>query len=473
MSQTKTKPKMKYQNSILENIGHTPLIKLSKITKGLKPLILVKAEFFNPGGSVKDRPAIKMIEEAEKEGLLKPGSTIIEPTSGNTGVGVAQAAAVKGYHCILVMPEKMSDEKFALMKAYGAEVVKVPTVPTTSPESYNNVAQRLANEIHNAYMPNQFQNPLNPESHYETTGPEIWEDTAGKVTHFLAGVGTGGTLCGTGKFLKEKNKNVKVIGVDPEGSIYSGNYSKAYSIEGIGEDFIPRNVTLSIIDDFERVSDKDAFETARKMAREEGILAGGSAGAAVYAALRIAKNLSEDDVIVVILPDTGRGYLSKIYSDEWMREMGFLEDSPYRVTLKQLLTRKVFKDKLISISSDSTVREAITVMRKNSISQLPVSGGGKYIGSLSEISLMQGIFDRTIQVTDPITKIMNKPFPELDETTEAESAFKQFSLGNPAIIVKRGEKPMGLLTKIDLLDQFLIVQSEEKKKTKKPKVKAK
>ncbi|MBI1858452.1 MAG: cystathionine beta-synthase [Candidatus Melainabacteria bacterium] len=464
---------MKYQNSILENIGHTPLIKLSKITKGLKPLILVKAEFFNPGGSVKDRPAIKMIEEAEKEGLLKPGSTIIEPTSGNTGVGVAQAAAVKGYHCILVMPEKMSDEKFALMKAYGAEVVKVPTVPTTSPESYNNVAQRLANEIHNAYMPNQFQNPLNPESHYETTGPEIWEDTAGKVTHFLAGVGTGGTLCGTGKFLKEKNKNVKVIGVDPEGSIYSGNYSKAYSIEGIGEDFIPRNVTLSIIDDFERVSDKDAFETARKMAREEGILAGGSAGAAVCAALRIAKNLSENDVVVVILPDTGRGYLSKIYSDSWMKEMGFLEDSPYRVTLKQLLTRKVFKDKLISISSDSTVREAITVMRKNSISQLPVSGGGKYIGSLSEISLMQGIFDRTIQVTDPITKIMNKPFPELDEFTEAEFAFKHFSLGNPAIIVKKHEKPIGLLTKIDLLDQFLIVQSEEKKKTKKPKVKAK
>lgn len=475
MSTATIKSKMKYKKNILEAIGHTPLIQLTKITKGLKPLILVKAEFFNPGGSVKDRPAIKMVEDAEKEGLLKPGYTIIEPTSGNTGVGIAQVAAVKGYHCILVMPDKMSEEKFSLMKAYGAEVVKVPTVPTTSPESYNNVAQRLANEIHNAYMPNQFQNPKNPEAHYETTGPEIWEDTDGKVTHFFAGIGTGGTLSGIAKYLKEKNPKVKVIGVDPEGSIYSGNYSKSYSIEGIGEDFIPRNVNMSLINSFERVSDKDAFETARKLAREEGILAGGSSGAAVCAALRYAKDLSEDDVVVVVLPDTGRGYLSKIYSDTWMKEMGYIEDSPYRVTLKQLLARKEFKDKLISINSKAVVREAITVMRKNGISQLPVSGGSKYVGSLSEISLMQGIFDRTIHITDTVEKIMNKPFPLIDENTEAEQAFKEFALGNPAIIVTRNNKPVGLLTKIDLLDQFLIVQDEAKSKrsTKKDKPKGK
>ena len=273
---------MRYKKNILETVGHTPLIQLTKITKDLKPLILVKAEFLNPGGSVKDRPALKMIEEAEKTGLLKPGGTIIEPTSGNTGVGLAQAAAVKGYRCILVMPDKMSEEKFALLKAYGAEVVKVPTTATSSPESYNNVAQRLATEIHGAFLPNQFQNPDNPNAHYLTTGPEIWDDTDGKITHYVAGVGTGGTISGTAKYLKEKNPEVQVIGIDPEGSIYSGDYSKSYKIEGIGEDFIPRNVNMSLIDYFERVSDKDAFETTIKLACEEGILTGGSAGAAVF-----------------------------------------------------------------------------------------------------------------------------------------------------------------------------------------------
>lgn len=455
MSKTIEDRKIKYKKNILETIGHTPLIQLTKINKGLKPLIFVKAEFFNPGGSVKDRPAIKMIEEAEKKGLLKPGGTIIEPTSGNTGVGIAQAAAVKGYRCIVVMPDKMSDEKFSLLKAYGAEVVKVPTTSTSSPESYNNVAQRLATEIHGAFLPNQFQNPDNPEAHYMTTGPEIWEDTNGQVTHFIAGVGTGGTISGTAKFLKEKNPSIKVIGIDPEGSIYSGDYSKSYKIEGIGEDFIPRNVNMSLIDQFERVSDKDAFEACRKLAREEGILAGGSAGAAVAGALRTAKTLKETDVIVVILPDTGRGYLSKIYSDKWMKEMGFLSDSPYRITLKQLLGKKELGDKLISINKKATVKEAIETMRKKGISQLPVLGTKGFSGSLSEIALMQGIFDRSIQLSDHVERIMNRSFPELDENTEAEQAFREFSLGNPAIIVTRDKEPLGLLTKIDLLDHFL------------------
>ena len=452
---TAIKSKMKYKKNILETIGHTPLIQLTKITKGLKPKILVKAEFFNPGGSVKDRPAIKMIEEAEKAGLLKPGGTIIEPTSGNTGVGIAQAAAVKGYRCIVVLPDKMSDEKFALLRAYGAEVVKVPTTATSNPESYNNVAQRLAQEIPGAYLPNQFQNPFNPESHYLTTGKEIWEDTEGQVTHFLAGVGTGGTISGIAKFLKEKNPKVQVIGIDPEGSIYSGQYSKSYNIEGIGEDFIPRNVNMQVIDGFERVTDREAFETARRLAREEGILTGGSAGAAVAGALRIAKNLKETDVIVVVLPDTGRAYLSKIYSDPWMKEMGFLADSPYRSTLKQLLTEKKDAYKLISISKDATAKEAINLMRKNSISQLPVVEGKTFVGSLSEIALMQGIFDRTVNPKDKIEKVMNRPFPQIEENTEAEVAFKEFSFGSPAIIVTKNNKAVGLLTKIDLLDNFL------------------
>lgn len=455
MKQALEKTKIKYKKNILETIGYTPLIQLAKITKDLRPLILVKAEFFNPGGSVKDRPAIKMIEEAEKAGMLKPGGTIIEPTSGNTGVGLAQAAAVKGYRCILVMPDKMSEEKFALLKAYGAEVVKVPTTATSSPESYNNVAQRLATEIHGAFLPNQFQNPYNPKAHYLTTGPEIWEDTCGQITHFVAGVGTGGTISGTAKFLKEKNPKIQVIGVDPEGSIYSGAYSKSYKIEGIGEDFLPRNVNMLLIDSFERVSDKDAFETAIKLAKQEGILAGGSSGAAVCGALRVAKKLKETDVLVVILPDTGRAYLSKMFSEKWMKEMGFAAGSPYRTTLKELLGKKEFTDKLISINLKATVKEAIEIMRKDGISQLPITGGNSYVGGLSEIALMQGIFDRTIQIGDPIEKIMNKPFPELDEYTEAEEAFHEFALGSSAIIVTRNKKPIGLLTKIDLLDQFL------------------
>jgi cystathionine beta-synthase len=446
---------MKYKNNILETIGNTPLVKLNKLSKDLKPLILVKIESFNPGGSIKDRPAIKMIEEAEKAGLLKPGGTIIEPTSGNTGVGVAQAAAVKGYRCILVMPDKMSDEKFALLKAYGAEVVKVPTTATSSPESYNNVAQRLANEIPGAYLPNQFQNPHNPESHYLSTGPEIWEDTDGKITHFVAGVGTGGTISGTAKFLKEKNPNIKVIGIDPEGSIYSGDYAKSYKIEGIGEDFLPKNVQMGLIDSFVRVSDKEAFETTRKLSTEEGILSGGSAGAAVFGALKLAKDLTEKDVIVILLPDTGRAYLSKIFSDVWMKEMGFLEDSPYRTSLKELLIKKLHKGSVISITANATAKEAIEVMRKEGISQLPVSNGKGYVGSLSEIALMQGIFERSVNPGDPIEKIMSKPFPELDENTEADKAFKEFALGNSALIVTREKKAVGLLTKIDLLDQFM------------------
>lgn len=324
---------MRYYNNILETIGNTPLVRLSRVTEGIDATVLAKVESFNPGGSIKDRVAIAMLEDAERKGLLRPGGTIIEPTSGNTGVGIALVAAIKGYRTIFTMPDKMSMEKEMLLRAYGAEVIRCPTdVPPEDPKSYYKVAERLVNEIPGAFSPNQYFNQNNPRAHYETTGPEIWNDTDGKITHFVAGVGTGGTITGVGRYLKEKNPDIRVIGVDPEGSIYHHEFRgqngeiHTYSVEGIGEDFIPETVDLSVIDDMVVVSDRDAFLMARRLAREEGILAGGSSGAAVHGALQIARDLDESAVVVVILPDTGRNYLSKIFNDEWMRENGYLDD---------------------------------------------------------------------------------------------------------------------------------------------------
>lgn len=323
---------MKYYNNILETIGNTPLVRLNSITKGLKPTILAKVEYFNPGGSVKDRIGIRMIEDAEKKGLLKKGGTIIEPTSGNTGVGLALVAAMRGYKTIFVMPDKMSKEKINLLEAYGAEVVITPTnVQPDSPESNMSVAKRLSKEIDGAFMPMQYFNEINPLAHYETTGPEIWRDTDGKVDYFVAGMGTGGTISGVAKYLKEKNPKIKIIGADPEGSMYHHTFYKtngpihSYKVEGIGEDFMPSTIDLKLVDEIITVDDKHAFLMARRLARKEGLLVGGSSGAAVYAALEVAKKINENKVIVVLLPDTGRNYISKIYSDEWMRENGFIE----------------------------------------------------------------------------------------------------------------------------------------------------
>ena len=322
---------MQVHESILHVIGNTPLVRLKKVAQNVKPTVLAKLEYLNPGGSVKDRIGIVMVEEAEKKGLLKPGGTIIEPTSGNTGTGLALAAAVKGYKMIFTMPDKMSDEKQSLLRAYGARVVVTPTnVPPGSPEHYIKVAERLARQTRNSFMPNQYENRGNPDAHYRTTGPEIWGQTSGKIDVFVCGMGTGGTITGTGRFLKEKKKSVRVVGADPDGSIFYPRFHghkeepHQYQVEGIGEDFMPGTMDFSIIDDVIQVSDKDAFRMARRLAQEDGVFAGGSSGTAVCAALKVAEKLESDKTIVTLLPDTGRNYLSKLYSDQWMREQGFL-----------------------------------------------------------------------------------------------------------------------------------------------------
>jgi len=321
---------MEVHKSILEVIGNTPLVRLNKVSQGLKPIILAKLENLNPGGSVKDRIGIAMVEQAEKKGLLKPGGTIIEPTSGNTGVGLAMVASVKGYKMIFVMPDKMSEEKRSILRAYGAKVVVTPTnVPPESPEHYTKVAEKLARETPDSYMPNQYENRANPDAHYRTTGPEIWRQTEGKVDFFVCSMGTGGTITGTGRFLKEKKKSLKVIGADPEGSIFYPRFHRQneephqYKVEGIGEDFMPGTLDMSIVDDIIQVSDADAFQMARRLVQEEGIMVGGSGGTAVQAALKVAERLDEHKMIVTLLPDTGRNYLSKLFSDKWMREQGF------------------------------------------------------------------------------------------------------------------------------------------------------
>ncbi|RIK62496.1 MAG: cystathionine beta-synthase [Planctomycetota bacterium] len=446
---------MQILDSILDYIGNTPLVRLRRIPQslGIRCTLAAKVEYCNPGGSVKDRPALKMLEEAERAGLLKPGGTIVEPTSGNTGAALAMAAAIKGYRCILVMPDKMAPEKFALLRAYGAETVTVPTVGANNPESYYNVANRLTAEIPGAFQPNQFENPNNPQAHYETTGPEIWRQTDGKIDYFVAGIGTGGTITGTSRFLKEKNPNIKVIGADPEGSIYTpGSMPKAYKVEGIGEDFVPRTVDLKLVDKVVNVSDKDSFLMARRLSREEGLLVGGSCGTAMCAALTIASELPAEKLVVVLLPDTGRGYLSKIYNDDWMQQFGFLAPPGQGTTLGDVLAAKGETPALITVSPKDSVRKAIDLMRRNGISQVPVADeNGVIVGAIQEVTAMQLVFDHVDIAHKHVGEVMGSPFPKMDKSTEIEKGFKALSLGATAIIVRDGNKPIGLLTKSDFI----------------------
>lgn len=445
----------RYSN-ILKAVGRTPLVRLERLGAGLASPIYAKVESLNPGGSVKDRVGLLMIEEAEKAGLLKPGGTIVEATAGNTGVGLALAAAVKGYRLIVVLPDKMSGEKIALLRAYGAEVVVTATnVAPDSPESYNGVADRLAREIPGAFRPDQFTNPNNPLAHYRSTGPEIWEDSEGRVGVLVAGMGTGGTISGTARYLKEKNPNIVVVGADPEGSILSGDSPRSYKVEGIGEDFIPKTFNRQLVDEMVRVSDKDSFNTARRLAREEGILAGGSAGTALAAALKFAQRLTEPREIVVILPDTGRNYLSKLYSDEWMQQNGFWQERAARpIPLGRVLAEKSTLPQLIAVRPQDRLRTAIQLFQEHNISQLPVVEDQRVVGSLNEATLMKALHDGVDLQNQEIRAVMGKPIPSLDESTDLAEAYRILLGGSPAIVVTRTGQPLGLVSRFDLITTF-------------------
>lgn len=447
---------MKYYSNILELVGNTPLVKLNRVASNVRPLVLAKLEFLNPGGSVKDRIGMTMIEDAERRGLLRKGGMIVEPTSGNTGVGLAMAAALRGYRCTFVMPDKMSMEKVRLLKAYGADVVITPTaVPKDSPESYYSVSDRLARELPNAYKPDQYANLMNPRSHYETTGPEIWEQTAGKIDVFVCGMGTGGTITGVARYLKEKKPSVQIVGVDPEGSLYTCDTARPYKTEGVGEDFIPETIDLSLVDEFVTVGDREAFVTARALAREEGILAGGSSGSAVAGALKVARRLSEDKVVVVLLPDTGRNYLSKFYSDDYMKEHGFW-DEVEGGTLQQVLSSKGGElPAIVTVRPDDLVTQAIEVMRRHSISQVPVLEGSENLGTVHETVLMNLIFENPDALKQRVQDVMGEALPHFEVDTPLSAVYKALLQGRPAVMVTDQEGcPRGILTKIDLIDFF-------------------
>ncbi|MFB7183071.1 cystathionine beta-synthase [Streptomyces sp. NPDC056257] len=452
---------MQFHDSMISLVGNTPLVKLNRVTEGLQATVLAKVEYFNPGGSVKDRIAVRMIEAAEQSGALKPGGTIVEPTSGNTGVGLAIVAQQKGYKCIFVCPDKVSMDKINVMRAYGAEVVVCPTaVDPEHPDSYYNVSDRLAREP-GAWKPDQYSNPNNPRSHYETTGPELWDQTDGKITHFVAGVGTGGTISGTGNYLKEvSGGKVKVIGADPEGSVYSGGSGRPYLVEGVGEDFWPTAYDPNVTDEIIAVSDKDSFQMTRRLAKEEGLLVGGSCGMAVVAALKAAEGLGPDDVVVVLLPDSGRGYLSKIFSDEWMAGHGFLEEAGPAARIGDVLNDKEGGiPSLVHMHPEETVGEAIEVLREYGVSQMPIvkPGAGhpdvmaaEVIGSVVEKELLAALFAQRASLTDPLEKHMSSPLPQVGSGEPVSELMSVLGEADAAIVLVEG-KPTGVVSRQDLL----------------------
>ncbi|NDK68406.1 cystathionine beta-synthase [Rhodococcus qingshengii] len=454
---------MRIAEHVVDLIGNTPLVKLTSVTGENFGTVAAKVEYLNPGGSSKDRIAVKMIDAAEASGELKPGGTIVEPTSGNTGIGLALVAQKRGYKCVFVCPDKVSEDKRNVLRAYGAEVVVCPTaVAPDNPNSYYSVSDRLTREIPGAWKPNQYSNPGGPESHYETTGPEIWADTDGKITHFVAGVGTGGTITGTGRYLKEvSGGKVKVIGADPEGSVYSGGTGRPYLVEGVGEDFWPSAYDPSIPDEIIAVSDADSFEMTRRLAREEGLLVGGSCGMAVVAALEVAKREGPDALIVVLLPDGGRGYLSKIFNDQWMASYGFLRtplDGKTNVpTVGDVLRGKSGElPDLVHTHPSETLRDAIEILREYGVSQMPVVGAeppvmaGEVAGSVSERDLLSAVFEGRAHLADSVEKHMSKPFPLIGSGEPVSAATKALGDTDALMVVDDG-KPVGVITRHDLL----------------------
>jgi cystathionine beta-synthase len=450
------------QETIIQSIGRTPLVRLRRVAEGLPATLYLKMESLNPGGSVKDRVGLAMITEAEKRGWLRPGGTIIEATAGNTGVGLAMAAAVKGYRCIFVLPDKMSQEKILLLKAYGAEVVITPTgVAPDSPDSYNGVADRLAREIPGAWRPNQFTNLANPEIHYRTTGPEIWEQTEGRITAFVAGVGTGGTVSGVARYLKERNPDVKIVAADPEGSVLSGDMPRPWKVEGIGEDFVPRTFNSQLVDEWIRIGDAESFHVARMLARREGLLVGGSTGTNVAAAIRYARRISGgDNLIVALACDTGRNYLSKFFDDEWLAANKLSQDVRPAHSVGDLLRTRGDRQ-LATIRPETTVEEAIQLMQSAGISQLPVLQDGKPVGSVQEVTLVRVLHDRSDPRKVTVGDIMAKPLPQLDVTMHLDEAYRLLLAGNTGVLAVADGKVVDIVTRIDLI-QYWRMQREAK-----------
>ena len=448
-------------DSILDAVGRTPLVRLSRLAAGLTPQVVAKVEYLNPGGSIKDRVAVAMIEAAERDGRLKPGGTIVEPTSGNTGTGLAIAARLKGYRVIAVMPDKQSKEKMDLLRAYGAEVVVAPTdVPPQSPESYYKVAERLASEIPGGFRPNQYSNDANPDAHYATTGPELWEQTAGAITHLVVGVGTGGTITGTGRYLKERNPAIEIIGADPAGSIYTAGPEgpKQYLVEGVGEDFWPDTFDPAIVDRYVKVSDRDAFLMTRRLAMKEGILTGGSCGLACVAALEVAREIDDPAALmVVILPDGGRSYLSKIYNDAWMTQYGFIERTE-NVTVADVLARKQAGSDiphLVTVGAHDEVREAVGLLNEHRVSQLPVVSAhdaSAVVGSISERGLLKHVIEDPALLGAQVVDMMGAPFPAVAASDLIQEAVALLAGDREALLVTLDGRPAGILTRADLLE---------------------
>ncbi len=450
-----------YYNSIIDTVGNTPLIRLNRINEGIEGTILVKVEYFNPGNSVKDRIAIKMIEDAEKEGKIRPGGTIIEGTSGNTGMGLALAAISKGYKCIFTLADKQSQEKIDILRAVGAEVVVCPTnVPPEDPRSYYSVARKLNETIPNSFYPNQYDNLSNTQAHYETTGPEIWEQTEGNITHFAAGVGTGGTISGVSQYLKEKNKEIFTLGIDTYGSVFkkykeTGEFDEneifPYLTEGIGEDILPKNVIFELIDHFVKVTDKDAAIMARRLAREEGLFVGWSCGSAVYGALKYArKHLKKDDVMVIILPDHGTRYLGKIYNDSWMKDHGYLEKREF-ATAQDILKDRNGTSDLITVSKDTRIGEAIKILNEQGISQIPVVEGESFVGSLTDSKVLHKLLDNPELKNQPVSVIMDKPFQFVSPRDTLDVLSSLIDKNNKALLVRDRLNVVHIITRHDLL----------------------